>query len=132
MADGKVTDQAEQLRLQGNDAFGLKDWKGAIEIYQASIEIDADSKNSAKVYSNLAVALCKISRYDDAADAAEKATQVDPDWSKAWWRRGVVAELQKNFMRALSHYEKATGLSPNEPVFVKGEYDLRRKGLAKG
>ena len=62
--------QAEGLRLEGNAAFAQKKWKLAIQKYRASIDVDGKSKSSAKVYSNLAAALCKLSKYDDAYEVS--------------------------------------------------------------
>lgn len=71
---------AEQWRLEGNKAFAAKKWDAAIGKYRASLAIDGTSPNSAKVYSNLAAALCKLSKYDDAHEAAKQATKADPEW----------------------------------------------------
>ena len=71
------------------------------------------------MYSNLAAALCKLGKYDDAYEAAEKATKVDPDWSKGHWRLGSVLELQKSFMHAVKSYETAVELAPDEGVYSK-------------
>eukprot|EP00956_Cyclotella_meneghiniana_P000246 scaffold308_cov52-Cyclotella_meneghiniana.AAC.5 len=109
--------QAEDLRLQGNAAFSSQDWATAVDRYQRSIDIDGVSKSSAKVYSNLAAALCKTSKYEEAHQAATKATQLDPGWAKAHWRLGVVLELQKDFISSLKCYEKAVELDPNESAY---------------
>lgn len=112
---------AEDLRLQGNAAFTKKEWAVAAERYRESIAVDGDSRSSARVYSNLAAALCKLCRYDDAHEAARVAPRVDPGWAKGYWRLGVVCELQKDFLSSLSNYEKAMQLEPGEPTVVDAE-----------
>mmetsp|Transcript_3531 Transcript_3531/g.7804 ORF Transcript_3531/g.7804 Transcript_3531/m.7804 type:complete len:735 (-) Transcript_3531:443-2647(-) len=120
-SDGNIASasQAEELRLLGNTAFAGKKWQIAIQKYRASINIDGTSKGSAKVYSNLAAALCKLCKYDDAYEAAKMAPKVDPDWAKGHWRLGVVFELQKDFMHALGSYDSAVERAPDEPIFAK-------------
>lgn len=73
----------------------------------------------AKVNSNLAAALSKLAKYDDAYEAAKAATKVDPQWSKAHWRLGTVLELQKDFLNATCSYERAVELEPEVPVYKK-------------
>jgi hypothetical protein len=79
------------------------------------------------VYSNLAAALCKLSKYDDAHVAAKKATEVDPDWAKGHWRLGVVNELQKDFLHSFSSYGKAAELDPTEETFVKAKEKMMKR-----
>lgn len=117
--DGSETDEAERLRLRGNDAFSTGDWERAAELYNQSLSFDPISKQSAKVYSNMAAVLCKVGQYDDAADAAERATVVDPTWAKGWWRRGVVAELRMESMLAVTFYHNAHSLDEKNRVFLK-------------
>ena len=65
--------EAEKLRLAGNDAFMTEDWERAASLYRESLSIDPASKNSAKVYSNLAQTYVKLGLYQEAAEAAELA-----------------------------------------------------------
>lgn len=117
--NNNLMDEAERYRLHGNDAFSTGDWERAAELYTVSLSIDPISKQSAKVYSNMAATLCKVGQYDDVEHAAERATAVDPTWAKGWWRRGVVSELHKNYMRALSQYYNAYSLDKTNKVFLK-------------
>ena len=111
--------EAEDLRLQGNTAFAGKKWKNAVKKYRESIKLDGSSAASAKVYSNLAASLCKLCKYDDAYEVAKMAPKVNPEWAKGHWRLGVVLELQKLFMHALTSYEMAVERAPDEPIFVE-------------
>ena len=72
----------------------------------------------ARVYSNLAAALCKINKYDDALAAATNATKVNPKWAKGYWRLGSIYELKKDFLMALNNYEKAVENDPDESTAV--------------
>ena len=86
----------------------------------------------AKVYSNLAAALCKLGKYDDALEAAQNATKVNPEWTKGYWRLGSVYELKKDFLHALNNYEKAVENDPDEGVYNKAfKRMLERIGCEK-
>ena len=113
----EAVENAERLRLLGNDAFAASKWNEAVHFYRKSISCEGESKASAKVYSNLAATLCKLSQYDEADIEAQSAIDRDHTWCKAWWRKGVVRELQKDFLGALTNYEKATELDPNQLTY---------------
>jgi len=42
----EIDEQAEELRLLGNEAFANKKWEEAIDNYEESLSLDGDSKNS--------------------------------------------------------------------------------------
>ena len=125
--DPQNIQKAEELRLEGNAAFSAKKWNDAVKKYRASIDLDGSSPASAKVYSNLAAALCKLSKYDDAREAAKKATEVDPNWAKGHWRLGVVNELQKDFLNSYTNYRNACDLDPNEATLVKAKEKMMKR-----
>ena len=70
------------------------------------------------MYSNLAAALCKINKYDEALAAAKNATKVNPKWAKGYWRLGSIYELKKDFLMALNNYEKAVENDTEETTAV--------------
>ena len=45
-ADNAPPEEAENLRLKGNEAFANKKWKIAVSKYQESIKLDGTSKKS--------------------------------------------------------------------------------------
>jgi len=114
---------AEALRRQGNDAFSTKDWGRAAELYRRSVTVH----ESAKAYSNLAASLCKLLRYEEASEAADRATSLEPGWGKAWWRRGVAAELLKFFPEALKYYSIAADVDPGEKAFRVARDKIRAR-----
>ena len=46
MAEEAIDEQAEELRLLGNEAFANKKWTESIDQYEESLSLDGDSKNS--------------------------------------------------------------------------------------
>ena len=118
---------AESLRLKGNDAFSTKDWERATDLYHQSLACDPASPNAAKVYSNLAATFCKVGRYEEAAKAAERCTSVDPEWAKGWWRRGTVANLQKDYTAAIGFYRNAYMLEKTNKQFVRDMSECAKK-----
>ena len=123
MSSEALEKQAEDFRLQGNDAFGTKDYKRALDLYQKSVGCHP----MAKSYANIAATLCKLGEYDEAAQAAERATALDPSWAKGWWRRGVVSDLQKTFYDSVKYYEIAVEISPKEKAFSKSLNEAKKR-----
>ena len=65
----EIDEQAEELRLLGNEAFANKKWEESIDNYEESLSLDGDSKNSGigydscfdkarSIYSYLLLTLC--------------------------------------------------------------------------
>ena len=119
---------AEDLRRQGNDAFGTQDWERANTLYEQSIE----TFPTAKAYANQAATLCKLGRYPEASHAAERATDMDPRWAKGWWRRGTTAEVRKQFANALMYYEMAVQLAPKEKTFRTSHKAMQQRLKVRG
>ena len=93
------SEEAERLRLAENDAFSTRDWKRAVDLYQQSVV----ALETAKAYNNLSTTLCKLSFYEEALAAAKRATELDPKYVKAWYRRGLTSELMKKFPDAIRY-----------------------------
>ena len=124
---------AEQLRLEGNDAFSQENYEKAIQLYEESNKY----MEQAKTYSNLAATLAKFdgttvggkdnNRMEEAIAAAEKATILDPSWGKGWWRYGMLLEMTFQFDKAKTQYENAVKAEPNEQSFQTALKTLERK-----
>lgn len=119
--------KAEDLRLQGNDAFKTQDYERALELYEASVAATPDTPDTSKTYSNLAATLSKLGRYEEACKAAERATVLDPKWGKGWWRRGTCLELTKNFAGAKNSYKIAVQLEPKQKEFRKALKNIDKR-----
>ncbi|TVY88222.1 Serine/threonine-protein phosphatase T, partial [Lachnellula willkommii] len=83
-----ATEEAVALKNEGNKAFAAHDWPTAIDFYTKAINID--SKQPA-YYSNRAQeqAYIRSEAYGYAIADATKAVELDPNFVKAYYRRGV-------------------------------------------
>lgn len=135
-----TTSRGEDLRLQGNAAFGIKDYERALLLYQQSIDASQcnvsissssatsqDNASTAKTYGNIAATLCHLGRYPEAREAAEQATRFDAEWAKGWWRRGVVAQHTRDWQDAYEFFSKAVALDPDPTIFRKAQRDAARR-----
>ncbi|TVY46517.1 Serine/threonine-protein phosphatase T [Lachnellula cervina] len=81
-----ATEEAVAFKNEGNKAFAAHDWPTAIDFYTKAINID--SKQPA-YYSNRAQAYIRSEAYGYAIADATKAVELDPNFVKAYYRRGV-------------------------------------------
>jgi hypothetical protein len=82
---------------------------------------------SSLAFSAQAATLCKLARFSEASEAAERATTLEPAWAKGWWRRGIIAEMHKLFGKAHQFYSIAVDLEPNEKTFRKAVKSVEKR-----
>ncbi|OHT12567.1 TPR Domain containing protein [Tritrichomonas foetus] len=100
----------DNLKAQGNAAFGAKDYSKAISLYTDAIELDPDNYT---LYSNRSGAYCASQKYDQAVADARKVIQIKPDWVRGHTRLGAALQGQEDWEGAEEAYAKALELDPN-------------------
>ena len=111
-ADIKVMlDEALQLCQAG--AFTQ-----AEQIYHRVIDLDAET---ADAWNMLAVVLYQQERLDEAAQAAERATQLRPHIPPYWLTRGNIALARRRTREGQSNFGRAIELNP---AFAEAHYRL--------
>ncbi|MBX9573708.1 MAG: tetratricopeptide repeat protein [Candidatus Obscuribacterales bacterium] len=92
--------------------LNLAAYKAAVDTCKTGLEIDA---TSVPLYAHLAKSYGKLERYSDAIEALTKAISFDKGDENTWLlfnNRGRMNYLLKNYSEALSDYDKALALSP--------------------
>ncbi|KAK4398174.1 Serine/threonine-protein phosphatase 5 [Sesamum angolense] len=124
------TSQAEELKLLANEAFkGIVD-KGlrrinsqAIDLYTQAIEVN---KDNAVYWANRAFAHTKLEEYGSAIQDATKAIEIDPKYSKGYYRRGAAYLAMGKFKDALKDFQQVKKLCPNDPDATKKLKDCEK------
>ncbi|KAF1350208.1 hypothetical protein BDV97DRAFT_295789 [Delphinella strobiligena] len=114
---------ADQLKAEGNALFSAKDFTGAAEKFSAAIEIDPSNH---VLYSNRSGAYASLKNFELALQDATKCTEIKPDWSKGWSRRGAAYHGQGNLLDATDAYEKALQIDPNNAQAKSGFESVKR------
>lgn len=78
--------QAEDLKAKGNRAMASKDYPGAIDLYTQALAL---YPGNAVYLSNRAAAYSAARDHASARADAERATALDPAYTKAWSRLGL-------------------------------------------
>ena len=97
------------LQLLGHIGLQIRDYPGAAKWLSAAASINP---TSAKVYSNLAVALLALRRPREALDCCETALRLQPSFPEALCNRGHALVALRRPGEALGSYETALGHAP--------------------
>ncbi|RCV15638.1 hypothetical protein SEVIR_3G074800v4 [Setaria viridis] len=104
--------KAEELKLKANDAFKANKFSQAIELYSQAIELNS---SNAVYWANRAFAHTKLEEYGSAVQDATKAIEVDPRYSKGYYRRGAAYLAMGKFKEALKDFQQVKKICPNDP-----------------
>eukprot|EP00179_Madagascaria_erythrocladioides_P009825 CAMPEP_0198315766 /NCGR_PEP_ID=MMETSP1450-20131203/5911_1 /TAXON_ID=753684 ORGANISM="Madagascaria erythrocladiodes, Strain CCMP3234" /NCGR_SAMPLE_ID=MMETSP1450 /ASSEMBLY_ACC=CAM_ASM_001115 /LENGTH=547 /DNA_ID=CAMNT_0044018891 /DNA_START=11 /DNA_END=1654 /DNA_ORIENTATION=+ len=125
-----MADESEQRRLEGNAAFQAGDWDAAIAAYSEALNAwdeSAGDKPDKRIYSNRAAAYLKKAAdnessltYQFALEDAERAVEIDPSWSKAWYRKCCALVGLEKIDEATAAYTEGLAHCPGDPDLVQG------------
>jgi len=95
--------------LAGVALLELDEPEQAADLLARAVEIDPDD---AEFRANLALALYRACRFDDAATEADRAGKSDPNLPDALFVRGLLLERQGSMDRADEQFRRAAELDP--------------------
>ncbi|KAK3140499.1 hypothetical protein QOZ80_5AG0401860 [Eleusine coracana subsp. coracana] len=104
--------KAEELKVKANDAFKANKFAQAIELYSQAIELNS---SNAVYWANRAFAHTKLEEYGSAVQDATKAIEIDPRYSKGYYRRGAAYLAMGKFKEALKDFQQVKKICPNDP-----------------
>ncbi|XP_020613521.1 tetratricopeptide repeat protein 28-like [Orbicella faveolata] len=110
--DDCLREKAEAYKNKGNDEYGKKNFSNAIRLYTEGIKVNCKDKElNAKLYSNRAIAYFYLGNYYDSLSDAKAATELQPNFLKAFIR-GASACVQLNqFEEAIAWCDKGLAIS---------------------
>ena len=109
---------AEQHKNKGNDLFKAGDFPGAIKEFDEGVKRDPNNKF---IYSNRSFAYIKLMEPVRALKDAEKAIEIDPEFVKAWARKGTCHTLQKEYHKAMEAFEKGLSIDADNKECKDGQ-----------
>ena len=113
--------KAEDFKSRGNKAMKNKQYQEAVDLYTKAVKIDL---SSAVYRANRSAALLSMEKFEQACTDAFIATQLDPNYAKAWARLGIAHLKRDNWQRAHDAYQRAIEVAGDEST------SLMRQGLA--
>ncbi|KAI9661437.1 MAG: hypothetical protein M1829_006268 [Trizodia sp. TS-e1964] len=97
-----AVEEAVALKLEGNKSFAKHNWADAIEFYTKAINLN-DQEPS--FFCNRAQANIKVEAYGYAIADASKAIELDPNYTKAYYRRAIANTAILNPQGALKDFK---------------------------
>lgn len=95
--------QGENIKCLANKAFTAHKYAQAINLYTQAIELN---NQNAIYWANRAFAHIKLEEYGSALEDASKAIEVDPTYSKGYYRRGAAYLAMGKFKEALKDFQQ--------------------------
>jgi len=122
---------AEAEKQKGNESFKKGDWASAVKFYTEALK--RNPKDS-KIYSNRAACYTKLTAFDLALKDCDKSIEQDPNFVKAYLRKGNVLKAMGQIQKAMEVYEKAMELDPNSAEAKQGYRDcaVRQQSMGGG
>ncbi|KAL0121072.1 hypothetical protein PUN28_008653 [Cardiocondyla obscurior] len=109
--------KAEEEKELGNQKYKDGDYPAAIKHYSEAILRNPDDP---KYYSNRALCYTKLAAFDLGLKDCEKVVELDPKFIKGWIRKGKILQAMKQQGKALTAYQKALELDPQNSEALEG------------
>ncbi|XP_046366795.1 hsp70-Hsp90 organizing protein 1-like [Haliotis rufescens] len=119
--------RADELKEQGNECVKKENYMEAIIHYTHAIKLDPSNH---LIFSNRSLAFLKVQQYYLALDDAKQAIQLQPKWTKGYFRKGEVEFAVGNYNDAVMSYNKAMVLDATD-VKVRDAISKTRSAMNK-
>ncbi|EDV93495.1 tetratricopeptide repeat protein 1 [Drosophila grimshawi] len=109
-------EQADKLKLEGNELFKNDEPARAVEIYTEALNIcpSSNSKERAVLFGNRAAAKMKLEANKSAIDDCTKAIDLYPEYVRALLRRAKLYEQDDRPDEALADYKRVNEIDPGQ------------------
>ncbi|KAJ1519420.1 hypothetical protein ONE63_004712 [Megalurothrips usitatus] len=109
--------KAEEAKERGNELFKNGDYAEAVKFYTEAIKRNPEDS---KYYSNRAACYTKLAAFDLGLKDCEKCLELDPKFIKGWIRKGKILQGMQQHGKAVSAYQRALELDPNNAEALEG------------
>lgn len=112
----KNIQKAEKAKTEAAECFQRGEIEQALKLYDDCLAFDPlnNSFNMAIVY-NKACGLSKVGQTDAALDALSQAIKMNPEYVKAYFKRGDILLETEKFEEAIREYSKVKEFAPQTP-----------------
>jgi stress-induced-phosphoprotein 1 len=110
--------KAEEHKVKGNELFEKGDYPNAVKEYTEGLRRDPQNKG---LYSNRCAAYIKLMEFGYALKDADKCLELDPNFVKAYFRKGTIHHLSKEYHKALSAYDTGLKIDPTNKDCLEGK-----------
>ncbi|HVU57899.1 MAG TPA: tetratricopeptide repeat protein [Puia sp.] len=104
--------KTDDVLLEADQLYQGGRYKEMIELLNQTI---LEESSHPEFYFFRGIAFLQLSRYDEAIDDLTRATDLKPDYFRAWQNRGVAWSLKQKYNKAIGDLSRAIELRPNHP-----------------
>ena len=123
--------KVENLKIEGNELVEKNELKSAYNKYTEAINLYVDCPLNAIIYANRSWINLKLDNNSDALEDAKLAIESDPNYMKAYYRRGNANYFLFRFEDALDDFNFLLSKFPNEKELIdkieKTKSQLKKK-----
>lgn len=115
---------SKTVRAEGNELFKAAKFPESIAKYTEAIK---RNPKDAAPYSNRAASFMKLGEFPMAMKDCESCLEIDPNFVKAYIRKGNIHFFMKEYHKCLTVYEQGLKLAPNNKELHQGLMKTRMK-----
>ncbi|CAG7815969.1 unnamed protein product [Allacma fusca] len=105
------------------------DFASAVTLYSEALKIDP---NNHILYSNRSAAFIKMGQFSRALQDALKARELNPKWSKPYYRQGIAHNCLRQHPEALAAFSAGLAIDPKSGQLLSGLMEAALKSPLKG
>jgi tetratricopeptide (TPR) repeat protein len=109
-------EMSTEIKERGNDLFLNQAYNIALKYYLLAFAYD---QQNYLILSNISATFYKLNNFEDALQTATKSTEINPNFAKGYFRKGVCLESMKQYKKALVEFKRALELDPKNEEYQK-------------
>jgi stress-induced-phosphoprotein 1 len=109
--------KAKEEKEKGNEYFKNADYPNAIKFYSEAMKRDPTDY---VLYSNRAACFTKLGEYLEGMKDCDKCLEINPNFAKAYSRKGLLYYMKKDYAKAIEVYERGLKLEPENKELKDG------------
>lgn len=114
LKDIELINNLETLKEKGTKAVEAKNWAEAKKFYDEALTLDQHNRKfNAILFSNSATCALQLKNLKEALTLIRKATENDPQYAKAFFKRAEIEKELGDFEAAQTSYNTAKNLDPS-------------------
>jgi len=124
---GHVADPhtAAGAKEAGNSAYKAGRYDVAVALYSKAIELCDDESQRKVYYSNRAAAYFGQKKFNESREDAVKCTELDDQWAKGWYRKGLAEEGLERYREAEVSLRKAVDCAPRDEAIQRALQEVK-------
>ncbi|WKY02316.1 hypothetical protein Q1695_015952 [Nippostrongylus brasiliensis] len=117
-------DDMEQIIIDAGSAYTAGRYEEALKLYDTAIEA---RPTNAILFANKAAILLRLDRAELAVHSADRAIELDPNWAKAYYRRGEALRRLNSLLPAVVALSEGAALGPSNNLIVDALIDVAQQ-----